>query len=108
MNIEPLNLEKQYDFYLDQCGIAKDKMHPVQKSETKKAFFGGAAQVLHLMNTHVSQMDEGNAVLAIKYLEDQAAVFWANELKNKPKEILIPKENKIINLHGEAATKDHI
>jgi len=40
--IEPLNLEKQYDFYLDKCGIAKDKMHPVQ-NRTKKAFFGGVA-----------------------------------------------------------------
>jgi len=78
-----LDLEYQYQQYLKKVNLNEANMHPVQKVETKRAFFGGCAQTLEvILHTIADTEDEQKAVVQLEDLLVQTQMFW-DEQNNK-------------------------
>ena len=77
-----LELEYQYQKYLKRGGLNEATMHPIQKKETKRAFYGACGQLLVLFRDVLGkEEDEDKAVLYMEDLFNQAEIFWREELK---------------------------
>lgn len=81
--MEKFNLAKQYQQYLERIGINENQMHPIQKQETKRAFFGACGQMLVLLREDVSQLNEDEAIKVLENMNNQVYSFWVNENINK-------------------------
>ena len=77
-----LDLEIQYKFYLEKVGLKESTMHPTQKAETKRAFFGACGQMLILFRDVIAGIeDEDKAILQMQDLLNQVGIFWNQEIK---------------------------
>lgn len=69
---EKFNIEMHYKKYLALVGLNEDDMHPIQKKETKQAFYAAFGQCLLLID-HIVDMPNDDAVLAIDNMANQVA-----------------------------------
>lgn len=77
---ESLELEDQYQLYLKRVGLSEKNMHPVQRTETKRAFMGACGQILVLFRDVLGAIeDEDKAVLHMEDLFNQVQIYWRNE-----------------------------
>jgi len=75
-----LEIDHQYQQYLKRMQLDETKMHPQQKIETKRAFYGGFSQLLVLMFNDVADIDdEDKAVLTLEDLSVQCEQFWKTQ-----------------------------
>lgn len=75
-----LDLEDQFSFYLNKVGLSKSEMHPIQLTETKRAFMGACGQMLVLFRDVLGAIeDEDKAILQMEDLFNQIQIFWNNE-----------------------------
>lgn len=81
--MEKFNLENQYQQYLKRVGLDENKMHPVQKKETKRAFFGACGQMLVLLRDDVSELEDDKAIETLENMDNQVNSFWVNEAVSK-------------------------
>lgn len=81
-NMDEFNIEDQYQFYLNLVGLKEDKMHPVQKKQTKMAFYGAYGQLLVTLKEDVSRLETKKAVKVLSDMLEQVDNFWKNEEKN--------------------------
>ena len=79
-NSKTFNLHHQYQLYLIRVGLEEGDMHPVQRTETKRAFFGACGQLLMLFRDDLTQFDDDDAVELMQSMIDQTQDFW-NEQK---------------------------
>lgn len=73
-------IERLYQHYLEKCKLDESKMPDVQKSETKRAFFGGCSSMLALLTTDDDLEYEEKGIDLIAKLYDECSEFWANEI----------------------------
>lgn len=76
---ETKDLEFQYKKYLNLMGLKESRMHPAQKRETKRAFYGGAGMILQLLVNEITLEDEASAVASLDDLLKQVGEFMKNE-----------------------------
>lgn len=74
------NLEYQYQIYLEMVGLNEARMHPVQQSETKRAFMGGVGQMIILLHNDIPQLSANMAVNTLQDMANQVGVFFKNEI----------------------------
>ena len=61
-----LEIDYQYELYLKRMALDESNMHEVQKTETKRAFYGGVTQMLILMCDDIASIEDFNrAVVTI-------------------------------------------
>jgi hypothetical protein len=77
-----MNVEWQYQKYLELCKLHEENMPPVQQIETRRAFYAGFAQCLFDIAEH-SNEDEDKAVEELNNLASQLEEFWSGEVKRK-------------------------
>lgn len=77
--MKKFNLEYQYKMYLQRMQLDESKMHPVQKIETKRVFFGAFGQVLMLLQNDISELPEEKGVEILESMINQVANFFLNE-----------------------------
>lgn len=76
-----LEIEHQYQLYLKRMNLNEKNMHPVQRTETKRAFMGGMAQMLVVMRDDVGGIeDEDRAVLTMEDLLIQLEQYWKKQV----------------------------
>lgn len=76
-----LEIDYQYELYLKRIQLNKDTMHPQQRIETKRAFYGGFSQLLVLMRDDIANIeDEDRAVLILEDLNTQCEQFWRSQI----------------------------
>lgn len=81
MGNQNLEIEHQYELYLKRMKLDISKMHPQQRTETKRAFMGGFTQMLVLLRTDVAGIeDEDRAVLTLEDLNTQLEQFWNSQI----------------------------
>lgn len=73
-----LNLEYQFGLYLERSGVKPEHLHPVQLSETKKAFFGGCGQMLFLILEDLPE-GEKESLETMVDLQNQVLEFFKKE-----------------------------
>lgn len=83
--MKKFNLEHQYQLYLQRGGVPEERMHPVQRVETKRAFFGACGQILILLRDDVGALEDNEAAKALESLMSQVEKYWAAEVINHQK-----------------------
>ena len=81
-NNNNIDLEAQFNFYLEKMGLNKKTMIPVQITETRRDFFGGMGQLLVILDTVIELDDETGSNVMTK-LENDLKTFWIIEQQTK-------------------------
>lgn len=77
-----VNLEKEYQEYLSLTGLKESQMHPVQRLETKRAFYGGCSRLFVLMDKISNSTEsEEEAVSLMAEVNNQISNFWKEEVE---------------------------
>lgn len=73
------SIEKQYHLYLERVGLDESRMHPIQRIETKRAFFGAFGQSIALLRDEVSEYDDQQGVAILEDMWSQVGNFFITE-----------------------------
>lgn len=76
-----MEIENEFNLYLQRAGFKKENINPIQYDEIKKAFFAAAGQILILMRDNVSLTEESKAVSRLQNMLDEIGRFWELEVK---------------------------
>lgn len=71
-------LEWQYQEYLKRAGASEEKMHPVQRIETRRAFMGACGQMLIMLKEDMPENEE-EAIQVLDNMMEQVTMFWMAE-----------------------------
>lgn len=77
--MDKFNIEYQYQLYLQRLNLSEDMMHPQQKIQLRKTFFGASGQMLLLLRDEVTKLDEDKAVEAFRDMIGQVSRFFISE-----------------------------
>lgn len=78
------SLEHQYQLYLKRCNVTEAQMHPVQRKETKQAFFGACGQMLILMRDGIGDIEnEDEAVQTMENMINQVSQYFISITTNQ-------------------------
>jgi len=73
------DLEHQYQLYLQRMKLDERKMHPIQKTETRRAFMGACGQMLIMLRDDISRLTEDEAVDVLDDMVSQVSDFLLKE-----------------------------
>ena len=73
------DLEHQYQLYLKRVGLKEENMHPVQKTETRRAFMGACGQMLILLRDDLGVLEESKAIEIMQDMINQVQVYFMKE-----------------------------
>ena len=73
------DLEHQYQLYLERVGLKEENMHPVQKTETRRAFMGACGQMLILLRDDLGVLEESKAIEIMQDMINQVQVYFMKE-----------------------------
>lgn len=73
------DLEHQYQLYLNRVGLKETNMHPVQKTETRRAFMGACGQMLILLRDDLGALEESKAIETMQDMINQVQVHFMKE-----------------------------
>lgn len=71
------DLEKEYQDYLKRVKLSESEMHPVQKKETKQAFFAGYASMIVILDKIAIFPEEIGAEI-LDNVNQQVMDYWKN------------------------------
>ncbi|MDX3913742.1 MAG: hypothetical protein QHC79_09400 [Pseudosphingobacterium sp.] len=77
--MDKISLEQEYMDYLKRVNLSEERMTPVQKVETKRAFMAGYGQSLAVMRDKVGAMSENEAIGCMEDMWEQVGKFWLKE-----------------------------
>jgi len=73
------DLEHQYQLYLKRMALPENKMHPQQKLETKRAFFGACGQMLLMLRDDLPKLSDEDGYNKLDGMINQVGQFFINE-----------------------------
>lgn len=74
-------IEEMYQHYLKLVNLKESNMHPAQKQETKRAFFGAVGLFLVCQREQISAiLDEEKAVDELEKQWQEVSAFWGKEI----------------------------
>ena len=73
-----IDLENQFKAYLQRVELEEQTMSLIQLQETKRAFFGGLAQMFVLF-LEIGELPEENCDIIFDDIESQISLFWLEE-----------------------------
>lgn len=94
MSLSQINIEVQYQAYLQRVGLTEEMMKPIQKQETRRAFFAGFVQALVLMRDDIGALPEMVAVSLLEKLLNEGLQFWEKEAREHKKNNPYPAPEK--------------
>lgn len=74
--MKDFSIEHQYQTYLERVNLKEANMHPVQKVELKRAFFGAVGQLLILMRDEISALPEDESLKVLESQYSEVLAFW--------------------------------
>lgn len=75
-----VDLEAEFKFYITKMGLDESKMTVIQKQETKRAFYGGVAQLFIIFKEKVLNGTDGDLELTVSAVRDQVTNFFETEV----------------------------
>lgn len=76
--MQKIDLENQFKAYLQRVELEEQTMSLIQLQETKRAFFGGLAQMFCLF-LEIGELPEENCNAIFDEIESQISLFWLEE-----------------------------
>lgn len=73
-----IDLKSQFKAYLERVQLDEKTMSQIQLQETKRAFFGGLAQMFVLFQ-EIGELPEENCNAIFDEIESQISLFWLEE-----------------------------
>ena len=81
-----LDIEQIYQEYLRLVQLDESQMHEIQRSETRRAFFGGMSQFMALLIDYVTTFPNDIADEMTDCVFQQLSDFWEDEAANRSKD----------------------
>lgn len=78
-NSPVFTIEYQFSEYTKRVKLDKSKVNPVQWIETRRAFFGAAAQILYMFRDDLAELTEDEGVEALEKMLNEVVAFWQRE-----------------------------
>ena len=76
------SVEGLYQKYLHLSKLDESKMHEVQRTETKRAFYGAIGLFADFISTDLSQIDDDlEFEKALDEINDEVLSFWQKQKK---------------------------
>jgi len=75
-----LTVAGQYKKYLAMINLPEESMTPIQKIETKRAYYGAWGQLLVLMRDDISALSEQEGTQAMEVQAKEIDTFWKEQL----------------------------
>lgn len=79
MDNNTFSIEHQYKLYLKRMGFDEKRMHPVQRQETKRTFYGSWGQLLLLMRDDLTKLSDDQAMEEMHSMINQVGDFFLKE-----------------------------
>ncbi len=76
---ELFNLEHQFNLYLKMVKLNRQNLSELQLQETRRAFYGGMAQMMMLLTDDMRELSESDYMKTLDNLHQQIGRFWENE-----------------------------
>ena len=73
------NVGHQYAEYLKRVGVTEAQLHPVQRTEMKRAFYGAWGQALVLLRDEITAFDEDTGAEILQRMFNQVNDYWQRE-----------------------------
>lgn len=83
MNNETFNLDHQFNLYLKRMNLQESTMSEVQKTETKRAFMGGMAQMLMLIRNDNGNVPDEELLEGCQSMLRQLDTFWTKQIVDR-------------------------
>lgn len=77
--MKKFDLNHQYQLYLQRVGLKEDRMHPQQKTETKRAFMGACGQMLILLRNDLGALPEDQGIEQMQNMLNQVGEYFLKE-----------------------------
>lgn len=78
-NDPTFSLDHQFKLYCERVKISREKVSPIQWIETRRAFFGAAANILTMFRDDLSELSEDDGVEVLEKMLQEAMNFWLKE-----------------------------
>jgi hypothetical protein len=75
------DIEVMYQKYLGMMSLAETNMHPVQRIETKRAFYGATGLILDTLHNELPQLSDDEGAEKLEQMIKQASRFWKAQEK---------------------------
>ena len=72
-------VEKMYQDYLKRVNLDENRMAEVQKTETKRAFYGGFGTLLAMLHDDIPNLSDSDAFNELESMTKQVANFYLTE-----------------------------
>lgn len=72
--------ENQWQEYLKRVNLNEATMHPVQRQETKRAFFAGIGQLLVLQRDEIALLPDDSGADVLQDIFNEVLNFWQKEV----------------------------
>lgn len=76
-------VEEHYQFYLEKMGLDESKMHPTQRTETRRVFFGSWGQLLMFMQNDIVELSDQEGFQILDGMVNEVGQFFINEVHNQ-------------------------
>ena len=75
-----INLEDEYQLFLQRIGLKEADMHPQQKRQIKQTFYGAFGQCLVITRDEITKFPEDQAIIELQNMFDQVGNFFLKEV----------------------------
>lgn len=76
-------VEEHYKFYLEKMGLDEAKLHPIQRTETRRVFFGAWGQLLMFMQNDIVELSDQEGFEILDSMVNEVGQFFINEAHNQ-------------------------
>lgn len=78
-----MTIESLYQDYLRKVELDENKMIPIQKTETRRAFYGGFAEFFNLVMHECENFNDAEYHQILNGFSNEILTFWNNETNTK-------------------------
>lgn len=76
---DKFKIENQYHLYLHRMGLDENKMSPIQKSETKRVFYGAWGQLLMIIQNDITKLSDEQGFEIMESMINEVGQFFISE-----------------------------
>jgi len=81
---DKFDIEQQYQFYLNKVKLNEETMHPAQRVETRRAFYGAWSQLIFLVRDEMAVFPDNIRQGIITRMINELSVYWNKVILYKP------------------------
>ena len=75
------SIKKMYEFYLQKINLSEDAMHPIQREQTKQAFYAGVSCLLIMQRDDFPNLSDSECFDTLDNMLKECGELWAEVIR---------------------------